>query len=305
MENPGEPKPGRVKNAILIAGPTASGKSALALELAAKHHGAIVNVDSMQVYSGLCILTARPGEADLAKAPHHLYGHVDPAQDYSTGAWLRHVKALVDEGHLAGRKPIFVGGTGLYFRALTEGLSAMPVVPKSVRERWNDRLIEEGAVRLHEVLMRRDPQAAMRIGTTDSQRIVRALEVLEASGRSILDWQGTRDGPLVDLATAEALVLDVPRPVLVERIDRRFDRMVEQGALDEVSRLLARGIADDRPAMKAIGVREFRAVLENRMPVEAAVARAKTATHQYAKRQATWFRHQFGSRWRRVTLISL
>lgn len=301
MENPGEPKPGRVKNAILIAGPTASGKSALALELAAKHHGAVVNVDSMQVYSGLRILTARPDEADLAKAPHHLYGHVDPAQDYSTGAWLRDVRALVDEGRLAGRKPIFVGGTGLYFRALTEGLSEMPAVPKSVRERWNDRLTGEGAVRLHDTLMRDDPQAAMRIGRTDGQRIVRALEVLDASGRSILDWQETRDGPLVDLATAEAVVLDVPRPVLVERIDRRFDEMVERGALDEVRRLLARNIADDRPAMKAIGVREFRAVLEGRMPVEVAVAKAKTATHQYAKRQATWFRHQFGPRWRRVS----
>lgn len=289
-----------MKNAILIAGPTASGKSALALQLAARH-GAIVNADSMQVYSCLRILTARPRDSECAGIPHHLYGHVDPAADYSTGAWLRDVEALLDAGHLQGRRPIFVGGTGLYFRALTEGLSEMPSVPRAVRERWNYRLLEEGAVRLHQLLMRNDPQAAMRIGKTDSQRIVRALEVLDVSGRSIIDWQQSREEPLVDLATAQAIVLDIPRAALVRRIDERLDRMVEEGAVDEVRQLIARGIADDKPAMKAIGVREFRAASQGGLSIEAALAKAKTATHQYAKRQATWFRHQFGPQWRRIS----
>lgn len=288
-----------MKNALLIAGPTASGKSALALELAVKHGGAIINVDSMQVYSGLRILTARPSDADLEKAPHHLYGHVDPKSDYSTGAWLRDVKALFDKGMLEDRRPIFVGGTGLYFRALTEGLSEMPVIPQSVRERWRYHLIEDGVAKLHGLLFRRDPETAMRLRKTDSQRVVRALEVLDASGRSILEWQRLRDEPLVDMATARAGVMDIARDVLVERIDRRFDGMVEQGAVQEVKELLAMRLDDVRPVMKAIGVRQFRAALQGEISEPEAVEQAKIATRQYAKRQATWFRHQLDERWTR------
>lgn len=289
-----------MKNALLIAGPTASGKSAMALDLATKLGGAIINADSMQVYSGLRVLTARPTGAEMERIPHLLYGHIDPAADYSTGAWLRDVKALFDEGRLEGRRPIFVGGTGLYFRALTEGLSEMPDIPRFIRDRWRYHLLEDGVAKLHDILLRRDPEAAMRIRKTDSQRVVRALEVLDASGRSILDWQALRNEPLVDMATARAGVLEVPRDVLVERIDRRFDRMVEEGAMEEVRALLARKLSDAQPAMKAIGVREFRDVVEGRLSMAEAIERAKIATRQYAKRQATWFRHQLDERWRRV-----
>jgi len=288
-----------VQNALLIAGPTASGKSALALDLALKHNGAIVNADSMQVYAGLPVITAAPSEDDRRVVPHHLYGHVDPAQDYSTGAWLRDVAALVDSGALEGRVPIFVGGTGLYFRALTEGLSEMPPIPQSVRDRWRYHLIEDGVARLHGLLFRRDPEAAMRIAKTDSQRVVRALEVLDASGRSILEWQAMRDEPLVDMATARAGMLELPREVLVERINLRVDLMVGDGAVEEVGRLLVRRLDAAKPAMKAIGVREFGAVIDGTMPLADAVERVKIATRQYAKRQATWFRHQLGVEWRR------
>lgn len=288
-----------MQNALLIAGPTASGKSALALDLALKHNGVIVNADSMQVYAGLPVITAAPSEDDRRVVPHHLYGHVDPAQDYSTGAWLRDVAVLVDSGALEGRVPIFVGGTGLYFRALTEGLSDMPPIPQSVRDRWRHHLIEDGVARLHGLLFRRDPEAAMRIGRTDSQRVVRALEVLDASGRSILEWQAMRDEPLVDMATARAGVLELPREVLVERINLRVDLMVRDGAVEEAGRLLVRRLDAAKPAMKAIGVREFGAVIDGTMPLAAAVERVKIATRQYAKRQTTWFRHQLGVEWRR------
>ncbi|MGY3331672.1 tRNA dimethylallyltransferase [Mesorhizobium sp. USDA 4775] len=188
---------GRVKNAILIAGPTASGKSALALDLAERAGGVIVNTDSMQGYSVLDVLTARPEAADLARVPHFLYGHVHPATAYSTGAWLRDVMKLIDDGVLS-RRPVFVGGTGLYFRALAEGISEMPDIPPRIRDRWRYELKEQGAVKLHGLLLREDSRAAMQLKPTDSQRIVRALEVLDASGRSILEWQAERGRPLID-----------------------------------------------------------------------------------------------------------
>ncbi|RVA12473.1 tRNA (adenosine(37)-N6)-dimethylallyltransferase MiaA, partial [Mesorhizobium sp. M7D.F.Ca.US.004.03.1.1] len=194
----GQAGEGRVKNAILIAGPTASGKSALALDLAERKGGVIVNTDSMQGYSVLDVLTARPEAADLARAPHFLYGHVHPATAYSTGAWLRDVMKLIDDGTLSGRPVIFVGGTGLYFRALAEGISEMPDIPQRVRDRWRYELKEQGAVKLHGLLLREDSATAMTLKPTDSQRVVRALEVLDASGRSIREWQAERGQPLID-----------------------------------------------------------------------------------------------------------
>ncbi|MER9600485.1 tRNA (adenosine(37)-N6)-dimethylallyltransferase MiaA, partial [Mesorhizobium sp. M0244] len=245
----GQAGEGRVKNAILIAGPTASGKSALALDLAERNGGVIVNADSMQGYSVLDVLTARPGPAELARVPHFLYGHVDPSTAYSTGAWLRDVMKLIDDGALSGRlggtfsegPAIFVGGTGLYFRALAEGISEMPDIPKSIRERWRYELQEQGAVRLHRILLREDSAAGMMLKPTDSQRIVRALEVLDASGRSILDWQAARGRPLIDRSSARFFVIEPERAALVERIDARFDRMLDKGALDEVKQLSSLG----------------------------------------------------------------
>ncbi|RUT95287.1 tRNA (adenosine(37)-N6)-dimethylallyltransferase MiaA, partial [Mesorhizobium sp. M7A.T.Ca.TU.009.02.1.1] len=225
----GEAGEGRVKNAILIAGPTASGKSALALDLAERRGGVIVNTDSMQGYSVLDVLTARPEAADLARAPHYLYGHVHPATAYSTGAWLRDVMKLIEDGTFSERPVIFVGGTGLYFRALAEGISEMPDIPQRVRDRWRYELKEQGAVKLHSLLLREDSAAAMMLKPTDSQRIVRALEVLDASGRSILEWQAERGQPLIDRESARFFVIEPDRAALVARIDKRFDQMLDKG----------------------------------------------------------------------------
>ncbi len=297
-----------MKNAILIAGPTASGKSALALDLAERSGGIIVNTDSMQGYSVLDVLTARPSAAELARVPHFLYGHVHPSVAYSTGAWLRDVTKLIDDGTFSERpdgtfseRPvIFVGGTGLYFRALAEGISDMPEIPQSIRDRWRHELKEQGAARLHGILLREDSAVAMQLKPTDSQRIVRALEVLDASGRSIADWQAARGGPLIDRGSARFLVIEPDRAELVERIEARFDRMLDKGALDEVKRLVALGLDPDLPAMKAIGVRELQAAMAGRLSFPEAIERAKIATRQYAKRQATWFRHQLGPEWQRL-----
>jgi len=291
---------GRLRGAILIAGPTASGKSAVAVELAERMSGAIVNTDSMQGYAVLNVLTARPSSADLARVPHHLYGHVHPSTPYSTGRWLRDVMSLIDSGALAGRVPVFVGGTGLYFRALLQGLSEIPDIPAAVRERWRYKLAEEGPQRLHRLLMHEDPETAMRLGHTDGQRIVRALEVLEASGRSIREWQAVEGHPLVDHATARLFVLEPERAALVRRIEARFDNMLDLGARREVAELLALGLDGSLPAMKAIGVRELAAMERGELSADEAIDRAKAATRQYAKRQATWFRHQFGPQWQRV-----
>jgi tRNA dimethylallyltransferase len=292
---------GIVKGAILIAGPTASGKSALALETAERENGVIVNADSMQVYSVLDVLTARPTADDLRRAPHELYGHVHPSIAYSTGAWLRDVSRLAGEGRFSDKRPIFVGGTGLYFRALTEGLAEMPDVTHDVRARWRSRLDEEGPARLHELLAREDKEAAEAISPSDGQRIVRALEVLDASGRSIRAWQAERGRPIVDGATAQFTVIEPPRAVLEGRIGKRFAQMIEAGAMEEVRALLALRLDPKLPAMKAIGVRELGMVIEGRLSLEEAQRMAVIATRQYAKRQSTWFRHQLGPQWQRLT----
>ncbi|MBW8908321.1 MAG: tRNA (adenosine(37)-N6)-dimethylallyltransferase MiaA [Mesorhizobium sp.] len=296
----GQAGEGRVKNAILIAGPTASGKSALALDLAERQGAVIVNTDSMQGYSVLDVLTARPSAAEMARAPHFLYGHVHPSTAYSTGAWLRDVTKLIDEGVLSGRAVIFVGGTGLYFRALAEGISDMPDIPQAVRDRWRYELKEQGAERLHRLLMREDSAVAMQLKATDSQRIVRALEVLDASGRSILEWQAARGRPLIDRGSARFLVIEPDRAELVRRIEVRFDQMLEKGALDEVRQLTALDLDPALPALKAIGVRELQAAMAGQTGFPEAIERAKIATRQYAKRQATWFRNQLGAEWRRL-----
>ncbi|TKD47589.1 MAG: tRNA (adenosine(37)-N6)-dimethylallyltransferase MiaA [Mesorhizobium sp.] len=291
---------GRVKNAILIAGPTASGKSALVLDIAEHNGGVIVNTDSMQVYSVLDVLTARPTAAELVRVPHFLYGHVHPSTAYSTGAWLRDVMKLIDNGAFLERPVIFVGGTGLYFRALAEGISEMPDIPQSIRDRWRYELQEQGAAKLHRILLREDSATGVMLKPTDGQRIVRALEVLDASGRSILEWQAARGRPLIDRASTRFFVIEPDRAELVERIEARFDRMLEKGALDEVRRLTDLGLDPDLPAMKAIGVRELQAAMAGELSFPEAIERAKIATRQYAKRQTTWFRHQLGPEWMRL-----
>ncbi|QKV17269.1 tRNA (adenosine(37)-N6)-dimethylallyltransferase MiaA [Oricola thermophila] len=287
-----------IRHAVLIAGPTASGKSALALRKAEETGGIVVNADSMQVYDVLRVLTARPCDEEMARVPHRLYGHVHPGEQYSTGRWLEDVRAVMAETSLNGRPLIFVGGTGLYFRALTQGLSPMPDIPAPVRERWRLRLGEEGPESLHRILKREDPAAAAAIRPGDGQRIVRALEVLEASGKPISHWQALAGKGLVDGERAERIVLMPERETLYRTIERRLDRMVEEGAMEEVEALLALDLDPAMPAMKAIGVREFAAVLGGEMTMPDALAAAKTATRQYAKRQMTWFRNQFGEGWK-------
>ncbi|MFC3726376.1 tRNA (adenosine(37)-N6)-dimethylallyltransferase MiaA [Neoaquamicrobium sediminum] len=292
---------GPLKNAILIAGPTASGKSALALRLARETGGTVVNADSMQVYGVLRVLTARPEDAQLAAAPHRLYGHVDPREAYSTGRWMRDVEELIRSGEL-GKPAIFVGGTGLYFRALLEGLSAMPEVPTMVRQRWRNALAEHGANALHDLLAERDPAAAGTIRSTDGQRIVRALEVMDASGKPISQWQARSGTPIVDRSSAQLMVIEPDRVVLKARIDLRFDAMIAEGALDEVRAIAALDLDDALPVMKAIGVRELIAADRGETGFEEAIDRSKIATRQYAKRQSTWFRNQLGPEWRRISM---
>jgi tRNA dimethylallyltransferase len=279
-------------DAILIAGPTASGKSALALALAEGVGGIVINADSMQVYRDLRIITARPTPREEARLPHRLYGHVDAAENYSVGRWLTDAQIALGEARAAGRLAIVTGGTGLYFRALTQGLSAVPPIPAEIRTTVRARLEADGAPALHAELSRRDAAAAQRIRVADGVRIVRALEVIEATGRSLIDWH--RDGmkPMIAPQRTTKIFLDVPRDELYRRIDWRFDEMMAAGALEEVRVLAARGLDPLLPAMKAHGVPWLRRHLEGEISLAEAVEQGKRDTRHYAKRQATWFRHQ-------------
>lgn len=287
-------------DAILITGPTASGKSALALRLARERDGVVINADSMQVYDTLRVLTARPSREDIADVPHLLYGHVPARSLYSTGEWLREVSALISDLRREKRLPVVVGGTGLYFKALTGGLSDMPAIPDDIRDRLRARLIEEGAAVLHDELSRRDPAVAEMLQPGDGQRIVRALEVQEATGRSIHDFQRASGPVIVDTRRAQKLIVLPERPVLHERINRRFETMMETGAVDEVRALLALKPAPDAPVMKAIGVADIAEMLAGRMGEAQVIERSAAATRQYAKRQMTWFRNQMGPDWTRI-----
>lgn len=270
------------EQAVLIAGPTASGKSALALEIAAAQGGVIVNADALQVYANWRILTARPPEADLGRAPHRLYGHIGREEVYSAGHWLRQATALIG----AGDRPIFVGGTGLYFMALTEGLAQVPAVPAEVRAEADARLAAEGAAALVAEL---DPETRSRIDIANPARVQRAWEVLRATGRGLAAWQAETGPPALPRAAAAAFVLDADRDWLGARIDSRFDMMMAAGALDEVRAELPYW-QPARPSSRAIGAAELVAHLRGECTLDAAVAAARIATRQYAKRQRTWFR---------------
>jgi tRNA dimethylallyltransferase len=280
------------KVAVLIAGPTASGKSALALALAERLGGIVINADSMQVYRDLKIITARPGAAEEARAPHLLYGHVDAAENYSVGRFLGDAAGALEAALWQGRVPIFVGGSGLYFKALTRGLAAIPPVAADVRVAIRARLDAEGSPALHAELARHDPVTAARLGPTDRIRIGRALEVLEATGRAISDWH--RDGMPPPLAAwrATKAFLAPDRGPLYRRIDTRFDAMVAAGALEEVRVLSERHLDPLLPAMKAHGVPWLIAHLAGEITLATAAEGAKSDTRHYAKRQFTWFRNQ-------------
>ena len=278
--------------AVLIAGPTASGKSALALELAQKTGGVVINADSMQVYRDLRVLTARPAHDEEAVVSHRLYGHVDAAVNFSAGHWVADAAAVLAEVRAQNRLPIFVGGSGLYFKVLTRGLSAVPPIPPAIREGVRARLERDGVEALHAELAQRDPDTAERLKPRDRTRIARALEVVEATGRSLTDWHREGLPPLLPSQQFSALFLAPDRDQLYARIDARFDAMLKAGALEEVTALSARHLDPLLPAMKAHGVPALIRQLRGEITREEAAESGRANTRQYAKRQFTWFRHQ-------------
>jgi len=279
-------------SAVLIAGPTASGKSALALDLADRLGGVIVNADSMQVYRDLRIITARPTLEDEERVPHRLYGFVDAAEDYSVGRWCRDVEKSLSEIAGQGRVPILVGGTGLYFKALTTGLAAVPPVPADIRAGVRGRLQREGAPALHAELSSLDPSTAQRLMVNDRSRIARALEVVLATGRPLSDWHKEGMPALMNPDSAVKIFLTCERKELVHRIETRFAAMLNAGALDEVRLLAARKLDPLLPAMKAHGVPWLIRHLNREISIEEAAAGAIMDTRRYTKRQVTWFRNQ-------------
>jgi tRNA dimethylallyltransferase len=283
---------GRSLQAILIAGPTASGKSALALALAQKLGGVIVNADSMQVYRDLRVITARPTSAEEALAPHVLYGHVDAAERYSAGAWCVDAGAALAAAAGGARPAIVVGGTGLYFETLTKGLAAVPPIAEEIRAAVRARLEAQGAVALHAELARADPVMAQRLMPGDRSRIARALEVVLATGRSLSDWHREGMPPAVDAARAIRVFLEPDRVELQRRIETRFAAMLAAGALDEVRTLAARGLDPALPAMKAHGVPWLIRHLKGEITLADAALGGVRDTWRYTKRQATWFRNR-------------
>jgi tRNA dimethylallyltransferase len=284
---------------VVIAGPTASGKSKLALAVARAFGGTVINADSMQVYRELRVLTARPSVAEEAEVPHRLYGILSAAERGTAGRWAALAGDAVAGAHAAGRLPILAGGTGFYLKALMDGLSAIPEVSAEARAEATARHRELGAAAFHAEVGRIDPAAAGRVAPSDAQRLTRAYEVWLATGRSLSDWQSEPPMPPLPDATFLTYVLDPPRAALNAACDARFDAMLAAGALDEVETLRQMRLDPTLPAMKALGVPDLLAYLKGRLPYETAVAQAKLATRQFAKRQSTWFRTQLDAANRR------
>jgi tRNA dimethylallyltransferase len=292
--------PEKTTEAILITGPTASGKSALALAFARRFGGVVINADSMQVYDTLKVVTARPDESEMGDIPHLLYGHVPAGASYSSGDWLRETAALLGDLKADGRMPVVVGGTGLYFKALTGGLSDMPDIPEELRGELRARLLTEGPEVLHAELAAVDRAVSDGLNPKDGQRIVRALEVIRATGRSIEHFR-RQSGPMpVNPDKSRKFVVLPERKLLHQRIDRRFAQMMDQGAVEEVKSLLSLGLSSELPVMKAIGVAQIAAMLAGEMSCDEVIEKASAATRQYAKRQMTWFRNQMDETWQRI-----
>lgn len=282
----------------LIAGPTASGKSRLAMDMAASTGAVILNADSQQLYADLRVLSARPSEADEAEAEHWLYGVADAAEAWSVGRWTRAVMPLLAELADAGRPALLVGGTGLYFTALTKGLADIPEVPDQMRYAVAAAFDDEGEPLFRRRLAALDPAAAARIEQGDRQRLTRAMAVAEHTGRALSDWTADTT-PLLAPGSWTGLVVEPERERLYANCDRRVGLMVEQGAVGEVRALMARDLSPDLPAMKAVGVREFAAHLTGETTLDEAVDATRQSTRNYAKRQLTWFRNQTPG-WERV-----
>jgi tRNA dimethylallyltransferase len=277
---------------IVIGGPTASGKSSVAVELARALDGTVINADSMQVYRELAIVTARPTRAQTDRVPHRLYGTMPAAEPCSAARWRDAALAEIAAALAEGRTPIVVGGTGLYLRALVEGIAEIPPVPPAVRAAAEARLAEIGGAAFRAELADRDPETAARLSDNDRQRLIRAAEVVAATGRPIAEWQRGRTLTPPPGLAFDVIALMPPRPALYAACDGRFEVMMATGAVEEVEALDALGLDPSLPAMKALGVPELRRLVRGEIGHDAAVARAQTATRRYAKRQTTWFRHQ-------------
>ncbi len=288
---------------LLMAGPTASGKSKIALKLASLLGGMIINADSMQVYRDLSGLTARPDAADEACVPHRMYGFMDAAEACSAALWHTALEAALEEAGRLSLMPIIVGGTGLYFRVALEGLSHIPAIPDELREDIRGDLTAEGAAALHAVLENEDPEMAVRLAPGDGQRIARALEVIRATGRSLASWQKHKGKAILKQADSEGrvvkIILEVPRDELYARIDARFDQMIESNVIKEVQSLLDRKLDPGLPVMRALGVPHLGAFIRGEIDLPQAVQKAKTESRRLAKRQITWFNNQFPD-WQRI-----
>lgn len=277
---------------VIIAGPTASGKTELALKVAEMLNGEIINADSMQVYAELCIVTARPDAAELARAPHHLFGNLPASERCSAGRWLNLAKAALADIHARVRLPVVCGGTGLYLKALTDGLAAVPEVPDDMVQAITRHLDDVGGEAFRTELGAVDPGAAKRLPASDRQRLIRAAAVYAATGRTLSDWQREQSGEPGYAARYCTVLLMPPRDEMYAAIDRRFDTMMTKGAMDEIKAFAALGLAQDLPASRAVGVAELMRVLNGEWDLETAVSKAKTASRHLAKRQMTWFRRQ-------------
>jgi tRNA dimethylallyltransferase len=286
---------------ILIAGPTASGKSGLALAIAEREGGVVINADSMQVYEDLRVLTARPDAATEARAAHRLYGHVSGREAYSVARWIADVETALLDAAKAGQRTVIVGGTGLYFKALLEGLSPIPAIPADIRARWREEAGKVSAAALHEELQTYDPLMAARIEPSDRQRVTRALEVFDATGISLDTWQKTPGRSILAGIEPIKLEMSVLRADLHTRCDARFDAMMADGALDEVAALVKMEIDPDYPVMRALGVRPLADHLAGKLSIETAVDQAKAETRQYVKRQETWLTRNMMS-WKPVVM---
>ncbi|MBT2185703.1 tRNA (adenosine(37)-N6)-dimethylallyltransferase MiaA [Sphingobium nicotianae] len=287
MSDPEKRDPER-PTVALIAGPTAGGKSAVALRLAERHGGVIINADASQVYADLAVITARPPREELARAPHRLFGHVDGAEDYSAARWAAEARIEIDAAHKQGKPAILVGGTGLYLDTLLQGIAPVPEIDPAIREAVRALPVAQ----THALLATEDPEAAARLRPSDTSRVARALEVIRSTGTPIAQWQARREGGIAGLMPIRAAVIMLPRDVLAERAAQRLTQMLAGGALEEVGALLARDLPVDRPVLRAIGVPELRDVIAGRLTLQEAQAAILAATRAYQKRQITWGRNR-------------
>ncbi|MBK19670.1 MAG: tRNA (adenosine(37)-N6)-dimethylallyltransferase MiaA [Rhodospirillaceae bacterium] len=279
---------------LVVAGPTASGKTDLAVDAAEKFGGAVINADSMQIYQGLEVLTASPGLAARLRAPHKLYGIRDPATPCSAGEWVELAKSEISASLDAGLLPIVVGGTGMYLRTLMSGIARMPPVPSEIRSKVRARMKELGSEILHTELQKADPESAKRLDPSDSQRIARATEIFEATGKPLTYWhnQDSNIGQNAEFVFT-SILLEPPRDVLYQACNTRFEQMLSGGALDEVKSLSARRLDPDLPAMKALGIPDLLRHIDGQISIEEACIAGQQSTRRYAKRQGTWFKNQF------------